>query len=130
VEFRVNGVKQDFSMKLGEGGEAFFIFETTDDVPVALQTSPLVSPAASPKPTPGVYIDTSSLQEPDYLDLDRSDSKRPLGLPIRSSPARAASDLGATAEMPWVIVKRTIYSDIKISFFLYREHHPFVAISR
>jgi phosphatidate phosphatase LPIN len=99
VEFRVNGVKQDFSMKLGEGGEAFFIFETTDDVPAALQTSPLVSPAASPKATPGVYIDTSSLQEPDYLDLDPSDSKRPLGLPIRSSLVRAASDLGATARI-------------------------------
>ncbi|KAJ6442937.1 nuclear elongation and deformation protein 1 [Purpureocillium lavendulum] len=33
VEFRVNGVKQDYSMKLGEGGEAFFVFETTENIP-------------------------------------------------------------------------------------------------
>ncbi|KAL1978291.1 hypothetical protein VTN31DRAFT_1150 [Thermomyces dupontii] len=69
VEFTVNGVKQDFPMKLGEGGEAFFVFETTDDVPASLQTSPLVSPTGSPKPsTP----DLPSLQEPPDLDLDRA----------------------------------------------------------
>lgn len=56
-------------MKLGEGGEAFFVFETTDDVPASLQTSPLVSPTGSPKPsTP----DLPSLQEPPDLDLDRA----------------------------------------------------------
>jgi phosphatidate phosphatase LPIN len=97
VEFRVNGVKQDFSMKLGEGGEAFFVFETTDDVPVALQTSPLVSPTGSPKSTPGIHVDQSSLQEPDFLDLNKSDSKRWLGTPIRSSTVRTSSDLGGGA---------------------------------
>jgi phosphatidate phosphatase LPIN len=45
VEFRVNGRKQDYAMKLGEGGEAFFVFETSDTIPQSLQTSPLVSPA-------------------------------------------------------------------------------------
>src|ERR1700761_4782780 len=38
VEFSVNGVKQEHSMKLGEGGEAFFIFETSDNIPQSLQT--------------------------------------------------------------------------------------------
>lgn len=52
VEFRVNGVRQDFPMKLGEGGEAFFVFETRDRVPEALQTSPPVSPTASPELRP------------------------------------------------------------------------------
>ncbi|PGH28152.1 hypothetical protein AJ80_00042 [Polytolypa hystricis UAMH7299] len=72
VEFVVNGVKQDYSMKLGEGGEAFFVFETTDDVPESLQTSPLISPASSPKAHPGEEQEGGQLQEPDYLDLSNS----------------------------------------------------------
>ncbi|KAG5300602.1 nuclear elongation and deformation protein [Histoplasma ohiense] len=67
VEFRVNGVKQDYAMKLGEGGEAFFVFETSDNIPESLQTSPLVSPVSSPKR--GLTDGGTPLQEPDYLDL-------------------------------------------------------------
>lgn len=79
VEFKVNGVKQDYSMKLGEGGEAFFIFETTDNIPKSLQTSPLVSPAGSPTLEP-----EGTLQEPDLLQLD-GDTGRPRAL---SRPTR------------------------------------------
>ncbi|KAL1867412.1 lipin Ned1 [Paecilomyces lecythidis] len=99
VEFRVNGVKQDYAMKLGEGGEAFFVFETKDDVPESLQTSPLVSPTGSPKQEPG---EPPSLQEPEFLDLDRSSTslskaepKRAPGMPPHLSDSmRASSDLG------------------------------------
>ncbi|CAD6441990.1 34164ca7-20d4-4990-9d37-0d9cf53b7912 [Sclerotinia trifoliorum] len=79
VEFRVNDVKQDYAMKLGEGGEAFFVFETSDNIPEAMQTSPLVSPVSSP-PLPAAGSDPASLSEPDFLALDmghkslRSDS--------------------------------------------------------
>ncbi|SMR50797.1 unnamed protein product [Zymoseptoria tritici ST99CH_1E4] len=71
VEFRVNGEKKDFPMKLGEGGEAFFVFETQDSVPEALQTSPPVSPVSSPemKASPP---QTPALQEPDPFDLESS----------------------------------------------------------
>ncbi|KAK5264826.1 lipin Ned1, partial [Exophiala xenobiotica] len=48
VEFKVNGSKQNYAMKLGDGGEAFFVFETSSDIPEGLQTSPLISPASSP----------------------------------------------------------------------------------
>ena len=72
VEFRVNGVEQDYSMKLGEGGEAFFVFETAEDIPASLQTSPLLSPTESPMMMhEGAE---SSLQEPEFLDLDRPSS--------------------------------------------------------
>lgn len=57
-------------MKLGEGGEAFFVFETSEQIPESLQTSPVVSPAASPQ---GVAQDAKglpSLQEPDFLDIN------------------------------------------------------------
>ncbi|KAJ5682684.1 Nuclear elongation and deformation protein 1 [Penicillium macrosclerotiorum] len=100
VEFHVNGIKQDYAMKLGEGGEAFFVFETTDDIPASLQTSPLVSPASSPKVPDGDDI-ASSLQEPEYLDLDKSNgdalsegAKTPPAMPV-SRQTRATTDLGA-----------------------------------
>lgn len=77
VEFRVNNEKQDYSMKLGDGGEAFFVFETSDDIPEALQTSPLVSPASSPPFAPEGSV-VIGLQEPDFLDLTTEDkSMRP-----------------------------------------------------
>jgi phosphatidate phosphatase LPIN len=76
VEFKVNGVKQGYSMKLGEGGEAFFVFETTDNIPQSMQTSPLVSPAASPTLDPS----SSDLKEPDAFELN--------GEPALSSQSR------------------------------------------
>ncbi|WDK11254.1 hypothetical protein CGRA01v4_02533 [Colletotrichum graminicola] len=74
VEFKVNGVKQDYSMKLGEEGEAFFVFETSDTIPRDLQTSPLVSPASSPPLNPE-NPSSPSLGEPELLDLDSESAK-------------------------------------------------------
>lgn len=77
VEFKVNGSKQHYAMKLGEGGEAFFVFETLDEIPEDLQTSPVISPATSPQTlstsptTPPV-----NLQEPEFLDLNTDDARR------------------------------------------------------
>ncbi|KAH6990802.1 Lipin/Ned1/Smp2-domain-containing protein [Ilyonectria sp. MPI-CAGE-AT-0026] len=84
VEFHVNGAKQPYSMKLGEGGEAFFVFETTDNIPQSLQTSPLVSPASSPASSPPLNPEQSppGLQEPELLDLDGDGLK-----PRRPPPA-------------------------------------------
>ncbi|GFF41806.1 nuclear elongation and deformation protein 1 [Aspergillus udagawae] len=101
VEFQVNGVKQDYAMKLGEGGEAFFVFETSDEIPASLQTSPLVSPAASPRTRSEEDL-PSSLQEPEFLDLEKSsatahsqDVKAGSDIPLLSRGVRASSDLGA-----------------------------------
>jgi phosphatidate phosphatase LPIN len=74
VEFKVNNVKQDYAMKLGDGGEAFFVFETSDNIPEAMQTSPLVSPASSP-PLPAEGQNASNLSEPDFLDLESINGK-------------------------------------------------------
>ncbi|KAI1455771.1 LNS2-domain-containing protein [Annulohypoxylon moriforme] len=70
VEFRVNGIKQNYAMKLGEGGEAFFVFETNDTIPQSLQTSPLSSPASSPPLGPDSSYSSNDLQEPEFLQLD------------------------------------------------------------
>lgn len=76
VEFSVNGRRQDYAMKLGDGGEAFFVFETSDNIPQALQTSPLVSPASSPPLALGRAATTPVLQEPPPLELDEDKGNR------------------------------------------------------
>ena len=89
-------------MKLGEGGEAFFVFETSDEIPASLQTSPIVSPATSP---PGLIVhgapSGTTLQEPEFLDLatdgqENANSDAVLhGRPIiLSSERRAQSEYG------------------------------------
>jgi hypothetical protein len=89
-------------MKLGEGGEAFFVFETTENVPAALQTSPLVSPASSPKSASDADL-PSSLQEPPDLDLDtsnvltiRNEARSSNGVPIRQGDLHISKDLGVS----------------------------------
>ena len=42
VNMFVNGNQVPFPMKIGEAGEAFFVFETDEDVPDSLVTSPLL----------------------------------------------------------------------------------------
>lgn len=44
MRITVNDEKIPFYMKVGETGEAFFVFETDADVPEDLQTSPLAGP--------------------------------------------------------------------------------------
>jgi phosphatidate phosphatase LPIN len=61
-------------MKVGDGGEAFFVFETSESIPHDLQTSPLVSPAVSPKPKATETATNLSLAEPEPLDLAKDDS--------------------------------------------------------
>jgi phosphatidate phosphatase PAH1 len=77
-------------MKLGEGGEAFFVFQTDGDIPEYMQTSPVPSPSQSPV-IPAVIPDmvksvhsscflvneksAMGLQEPDYLDLNKANGK-------------------------------------------------------
>ncbi len=42
VNVLVNGHAIPFNMKIGEAGEAFFVFETDEDVPEDLMTSPIL----------------------------------------------------------------------------------------
>ncbi|KAM0262867.1 hypothetical protein ACHAQJ_001458 [Trichoderma viride] len=110
VEFRINGVKQHYSMKLGEGGEAFFVFETSDSIPESMQTSPLVSPANSPPFGPADA--SSEMSDPDHLELNDEEPgklRRPspaiiqlhsdengMITPLSSSPPFSSSHPGST----------------------------------
>lgn len=70
----VNGIKTDLPMKLGEGGEAFFVFETdSKDLSQSVVTSPVVSPEKSPVASPESGASaTSGKSEPELLDLNQS----------------------------------------------------------
>ena len=88
-------------MKLGEGGEAFFIFETSGQVPEGLQTSPLVSPVSSPTQRPISPSSDPSTRDPEPLDLDAGFSKspplsRPAVNPLAMPERRAQSHDGLT----------------------------------
>jgi phosphatidate phosphatase LPIN len=65
-------------MKLGEGGEAFFVFETSADIPAELQTSPLSSPVASPEQKPFDAPSNRSLTDAEVepFDLDANNAAR------------------------------------------------------
>lgn len=91
VNVFVNGTRIPFDMKIGEAGEAFFVFETDEDVPVDLITSPILHATVSPSdkteevaPTVSQIVGdqekydvTTAAQshperEPSFLDLNNS----------------------------------------------------------
>jgi phosphatidate phosphatase LPIN len=106
VEFKVNGVKQPYAMKLGEGGEAFFVFETSAVVPEGLQTSPVISPASSPANfTSGQPTPTGLTLEPTYLDItddqrhSNSNTPTPTGSPRRPTTIREESGISENGSL-------------------------------
>ncbi|CAO3616538.1 unnamed protein product [Mucor hiemalis] len=60
VEIHVNGEKIPYLMKVGEAGEAFFVFETSHEVPEEFQTSPILQALAENR------ID---IEDPPFLDI-------------------------------------------------------------
>jgi phosphatidate phosphatase LPIN len=122
VEFKVNGVKQPYSMKLGEGGEAFFVFETSDTIPKSLQTSPLVSPAASPS-LDALEPGQPPLQEPESFDLND-----PVGK-IRSSsitrpPPTVLHTIGRDGmQKPWPRMRKHLLTETRAA-------HPEIDFAR
>lgn len=68
VTLQVNGHLTDIPMKLGDGGEAFFVFKTDGYVPPELQTSPVISPVTSPTTPPKDETEAMA-----YLDIGEGD---------------------------------------------------------
>lgn len=76
----VNGQEIPFSMKIGDAGEAFFVFETNDDVPEDLITSPIISAMKLGHSSGDMQSDLSGTKteggrddyktEPDFFNLD------------------------------------------------------------
>ncbi|KAJ1953347.1 lipin Ned1, partial [Dispira parvispora] len=64
VDIVVNGKPVDLHMKLGDAGEAFFVIESDEPVPLEYATSPILEPS---------IVDGA----PDYLDLGGPSSEAP-----------------------------------------------------
>lgn len=114
-------------MKIGEAGEAFFVFETDDDIPEDLITSPLLEATQATTPaahtndnadrfgakrdeeTDGIPNSTDFEvsqeldQEPDFLDLDAApkDSEKPTSdFTTPPPPDRPSSEPSASLPSP------------------------------
>ncbi|KAG2069318.1 LNS2-domain-containing protein [Suillus decipiens] len=103
VNVSVNGSLIPFNMKIGDAGEAFFVFETDEDIPEDLVTSPLLSPTPKPRELQGDFERRRSgakpgeeekpsdlslqMQEPEFLDLNASSGlKHPIPIHAGTKP--------------------------------------------
>ncbi|ORY90269.1 Lipin/Ned1/Smp2-domain-containing protein [Leucosporidium creatinivorum] len=99
VRITVNDDEIPFYMKVGETGEAFFVFETDGNVPEDLQTSPLSSPVSNEK------ADEEAPGEPDFLDLGASQTAE--GLAGEGLPTSALTDDSSPASSRYASVSST-----------------------
>lgn len=120
VNVFVNGNLVPFQMKIGDAGEAFFIFETDEDVPEDLVTSPLLeatkpgdSNAQVRTPPTGRFgakehpvnqepsqPSPDSSQEPDFLDLNAAASSSRASLASSTSTPSKPSGLSLSKPSP------------------------------
>ena len=107
----MNGNAVPFNMKIGEAGEAFFVFETDSDVPDDLITSPLLEPTEPVSTNPVSLGDFGRFgardhrdgftedgvgQEPDFLDLNAS-STSPSGEASKTSAPSIVTQSAGTS---------------------------------
>lgn len=81
VYIKINDQDAPFHMKVGDTGEAFFVFETDQDVPADLQTSPLTGP-----------LGDDEGEEPEPLDLGESVSSLPADKDVQAGSSVANND--------------------------------------
>jgi phosphatidate phosphatase LPIN len=82
----VNGILIPFNMKIGDAGEAFFVFETEEDIPEDLVTSPILTatnttlqeeiPPVALNKSPEAPPSTAKMPEPEFLDLNATSRDR------------------------------------------------------
>jgi len=114
-------------MKLGEGGEAFFVFETSDDIPESLQTSPVISPTTSPNAFAAHNTSSgASWQEPEYLDLGSDPAKKRPGLSVYQEGG--VSIPGADKSVPSDIGRAMRQLFRSLGLMLCRRYNAFICI--
>ncbi|VDB89890.1 unnamed protein product [Peniophora sp. CBMAI 1063] len=109
VKVLVNGKPIPFNMKIGEAGEAFFVFETEGEIPENLITSPILAPYSPPGSTTDLPNTTTGRfgaredgampeQEPEFLDLNApqtTDAAEADALRGASGPEYIVEDTGS-----------------------------------
>ncbi|EKM59320.1 uncharacterized protein PHACADRAFT_191669 [Phanerochaete carnosa HHB-10118-sp] len=121
VNVYINGNPVPFSMKIGDAGEAFFVFETDEDIPENIVTSPILEATKPGQANTAAHVQRTgrfgakedgeqtlpqsqelpeSAQEPDYLDLDASPEPKDSPPPQQPSAAQpnTASDVNSSEE--------------------------------
>ncbi|KAJ3904324.1 nuclear elongation and deformation protein 1 [Lentinula edodes] len=94
VTVSVNGHPIPFDMKIGEAGEAFFIFETEDDVPEDLITSPLLRPSSPTNENTRGSIDVETTRFGTKKGGDQnSDAGEPEPLDLNALPSPPEEDV-------------------------------------
>ncbi|KAF9232786.1 LNS2-domain-containing protein [Melanogaster broomeanus] len=86
VNVLVNGTLIPFNMKIGDAGEAFFVFETEEDIPEDLVTSPILTatnitpqeeiPPLPLNKSPEAPLPAAKMPEPEFLDLNATSGDR------------------------------------------------------
>lgn len=106
-------------MKIGEAGEAFFVFETEGDVPEDLITSPVLHPTEPSAPGGDVAQDrfgakrkdesdnimsedSDATREPDFLDLNDTSVTSTDGAPLSDLPSAETAIKVAAASSEFV----------------------------
>lgn len=121
IDLYVNDIKTDMPMKLSDGGEAFFVFETdAPDLSSLVVTSPVISAASSPSSSPrgsprgsppgspSSAPEPSSNNDPDPLDLNggsppsAAETELKISLNRTSSPPPSVRD---RSETPTLILR-------------------------
>ena len=111
VNVFVNGNPIPFNMKIGEAGEAFFVFETDDDVPADLITSPILQPTIPDDAQDGLSAPNFPLLNPPLIQIQSAGhssyspspnlSPSPSPSPSSSPPSSSYSPFDrATSEPP------------------------------
>ncbi|BGP52629.1 lipin Ned1 [Rhodotorula sphaerocarpa] len=76
VRIAVNDERIPFYMKVGETGEAFFVFETDSDVPADMQTSPLSGPLSDDGRSDAGEVEPLDLDAPAMSDGEEDEGSR------------------------------------------------------
>ncbi len=121
-------------MKIGEAGEAFFVFETDEDVPEDIMTSPLLEATkpgtanAGEEPTDRFGAKTkenesqaenedptSNLQEPEFLDLNADSSEQSSMSPTASREVNQPPAGSSSKDHPSEELKESVGSSSILS---------------
>lgn len=115
IDVYINDQKTDLPMKLGEGGEAFFVFETdSNDLSQSVVTSPVISAASSPPMSPSPESqDTKNEFEDLDLNLNASPNSDDIESKIRLSSSPAPSPRAGTPSSPRSEALRITFEKVK-----------------
>lgn len=115
IDVYINDQKTDLPMKLGEGGEAFFVFETdSNDLSQSVVTSPVISAASSPPMSPSAESQDAR-NEVEDLDLNLNVVPNPdeIDSKIRLSSSPAPSTRAGTPSSPRSEALRITFEKVK-----------------